>query len=288
MIDAAERGEIRALYIVGENPIRSLPQKKVREAFSKLDLLICQELFLTETAAEADVVFPAASFAEKEGRYTNSEGEIQKVRKAIDPIGTSKPDRVIFSLLAEKMGSPLVYKTSDDIWKEIVMTMPSGWPHPSLEGMVSHITAYCGQLRPFVTPPPPAVGAPTASNGAKGTFHLQVGQILYHSGKMSTYADGLNAIFSKEALFIHPDDAEQMGIAEGELIDLTYPAKVGGGRIQVPVAFSKRLSRRTLFFPEHFSLEIKKGLPLQIDPVTQVPYSNSGIVLLSKAAVAVS
>ncbi len=277
MIDAAESGEIKALYIVGENPVRSLPQKKVKEAFAKLDILIYQDLFLTETADLADVVFSAASFAEKDGRYTNQEGEIQKVRKAIDPVGGSKPDWIIFSLLAEKLGAPLHYKSADDIWKEVVLTMPQNWPVPSEDAIASSIAAYMKKDRKIILPSARSV----ASNGS---FNLQVGQSLYHSGKLSTYASGLNTIISKETVSIHPDDAESLGLVEGETVEISLTT----GSVQAPVAISRRLSRGTLFFPEHFSLEIKKGLPLTIDPVTHVPYGDRGVVSLSKLPVAVS
>jgi formate dehydrogenase alpha subunit len=275
MIDAVEAGEIRALYIVGENPVRSLPQKKVKQAFQKLDLLICQELFLTETAVDADVVLPAVSFAEKGGRYTNQEGEIQKIRKAIDPIEGTKPDWTIFSLIAERLGTPFWFKSPDDIWRAVTMSMPAGWGTASPEGVRSHITSYCSAARALSLPSQPPATL------QKGEFYLQMGQSLYHSGKMSTQADGLNMIQSKESVYIHPDDAVGVGVVEGETVSLSY----SGGEVTVPVLFSRRLARRTLFFPEHFSLEIKKGFPLTLDPVTRVPYGDYGIVRVSKVAV---
>ncbi len=163
----------------------------------------------------------------------------------------------------------------------MVLTLPPGWPAPSKEGVVSHIAAYCGTPRVFGLSE-----AHAQTPLKKGLFHLQVGQSLIHSGKMSTYADGLNVILSKEAVFIHPDDAEQIGIAEGESVELSCQGQ--GETVRVPVVLSRRLSRGTLFFPEHFSLEIKKGLPFAIDPVTHVPYGDYGVVGLSKAAAFVS
>ncbi len=277
IIDAVERGEIKALYIVGDNPVRSLPQKRVEAAFKKLDLLICQELFMTETAAAADIVLPAASFAEKEGHYTSQEGEAQKVRKAIDPIGTSKPDWAVFSLIAEKMNAPFGFKSVNDIWKERVLSLP---PAPTLEEMVSHIDAFCAAPRQFILP------FAASSNGIKDLFHLQVGKTLSHAGKMSTYADGLNLITPNQSILIHPDDAERLGIVAGETIEISFP-NGDTGSIQMPIALSNRLALGTLFVPEHCSMEIKRGLPFETDPVTHVPYGNYGQVRLSKVAVAV-
>ena len=282
MIDAVERGEIKALYIVGENPVRSLPQKKVAEAFQKLDLLICQELFLTETAELADVVFSAASFAEKNGRYTNQEGEIQKIRKAVEPVGGSKPDWMIFSMLAAKLGATLHYNDTDEIWKEIVLNMPQNWPAPSKSEMTSSVADRLITLP--VEGKAKRNGTTNGRDAACGLFDLQVGQSLYHSGKLSTYANGLNTIVAKETVSIHPDDADLLGLVEGEIVNIALAV----GSVETPVAFSKRLSRGTLFFPEHFSLALKAGLPLTIDPVTHVPYGDRGVVTLSKISVTVA
>jgi formate dehydrogenase alpha subunit len=272
IIDAVERGEIKALYIVGDNPIRSLPQKRVEAAFKKLELLICQELFMTETAAAADIILPAASFAEKEGHYTSQEGEVQKVRKAIDPIGNSKPDWAVFSLIAEKMDAPFGFKSVNDLWKERVVSLP---PTPTSEEMASHMAAFCSAPRQFALPP----AAP--SDGAKDLFYLQVGKTLSHAGKMSTYADGLNIITPDQSVLIHPDDAERLGVVPGERIEIAFPNS-DVESVQISIALSNRLAPGMLFLPEHCSMEIKRGLPLEMDPVTHVPYGNQGQVRLSK------
>jgi formate dehydrogenase alpha subunit len=289
MIDAAARGEIKALYLVGENPLRSLPQKKVEEALRKVDLLICQDLFLSETAALAQIVLPAASYAEKAGHFTNHEGEIQKVHKAIEPIGNAKPDWMIFSIIGKKLelmsgtssDAPhyklFNYKSPDDIWKEIMMAMPPEWPHASFPQITEKMAAYSKNRSKAHSVP--------ATSASNGSFHLQVGQILFHSGKMSTYASGLTTLFPKEAVLIHPDDAERLGIEEGEAVALSMEGS--SSSVTVPVKFSKKLSLGTLFFPEHFGLEIKKLLPLTLDPITGVPYGDRGKVTLTKVSVPV-
>lgn len=293
MIDAAARGEIKALYLVGENPLRSLPQKKVEEALRKLDLLICQDLFMSETGALAQVILPAASYAEKSGHFTNHEGEIQKIHKAIEPIGNAKPDAMIFSIVAKKLelmsGSNgdaphyklFHYKTPDEIWREIMMSMPAKWPVPPSQQIAEKMAVYSRKGSTVQ-----AGAAPRGSeSGSNGAFHLQIGQILFHSGKMSTYASGLMTLFPKEAVLIHPDDAERLGLEEGEAVSLSMEGASSG--VTVPVKLSKKLAKGTLFFPEHFGLEVKKLLPLTIDPTTGVPYGDRGKVTLTKAAVPV-
>ena len=125
MIDRAQAGIIKGLFVIGENPVGSLPpQTGVKEALSKLDLLVCQELFLTETAALAHVVLPAASAMEKAGTFTNTEGHVQAVRPAIDPVGDSRPDWEILSALSVFIGAPLEYGEAKEILKEIRAVIP--------------------------------------------------------------------------------------------------------------------------------------------------------------------
>jgi len=105
MIDRASAGIIKSLFVIGENPVGSLPpQLRVKEALGKLDLLVCQELFLTETTALAHVVLPAASAMEKAGTFTNTEGTLLRAHAAVPPSGQSRPDWDILGRVAEKLG----------------------------------------------------------------------------------------------------------------------------------------------------------------------------------------
>jgi len=276
MFDAAARGEIKGIYLVGENPLRSLPQKNVEAALRSLDFLVCQDLFPSETSALAHVVLPACSYAEKEGRFTNQEGEVQKFRQAIPPVGNAKPDGVIFSMIAKQMGASWPERSMDDVWRAQIHSMPPGWPTVSPETVQAHIAVHMARATD-----------PTRYAIAACDVNLQVGQILFHSGKMSSYAAGLSTLFPKEALFIHPDDAKRLHIAEGEMVDVTPERmpegmEAGSLSVSVPVRFSRKLAPGSLFFPEHFSSEIKQMLPLTCDPVTQVPYGDQGKVTLSK------
>ncbi len=285
MIDAAARGEIKVLYLVGEDPLRSLPQKQVSEALSQLDLLICQDLFPTETNALAQIVLPAASYAEKSGHFTNQEGETQKGREAIDPLGNAKPDWQIFSTLINKMKTTenvpyqklLGHQSADAVWKEVVMGMPPGWPVLlGSEGVSASIARYAERLDLHWALPEAAI-----KNGA---FDLQVGQSLFHAGKMSTYASGLKTLLGKMVVLIHPEDAERLDIDEEEIVEISVDGSEGA--IQLPVKYSKKLAEGTLFIPEHFALNIKKMLPFEIDATSGVPYGDRGKVTLAKVQVA--
>ncbi len=283
MIDAAARGEIKALYLVGENPLRSIPQKKVAAALENLEFLICQDLYSTETTALAHIVLPATSYAEKSGRFTNHEGETQKLRQAIDPLGNAKPDWQIFSTLINKMKTEdkipyqklLGHSSVDVVWKEAVMAMPPGWPVLSNEGISAQISSYAADADIRWTLPEP-------SPQGEG-FDLQVGQSLFHAGKMSTYASGLTTLLDSPVLLMNPEDAERLEIEDGELVQLS--AEGEQVMVQLPVKASKKIAEGTLFVPEHFSLNVKTLLPLTLDATTGVPYGDHGRVSLSKVRV---
>jgi predicted molibdopterin-dependent oxidoreductase YjgC len=125
MIERAKEGKIKAMYIVGENPALSFPHLSVvGEALASLDFLVVQDMFLTETAKLATVVLPAASFAEKEGTFTNFEGRVQRVRKAIEPLGESLPDWEIILQLARGMNCPMPYSSPQQVMDEIEELVP--------------------------------------------------------------------------------------------------------------------------------------------------------------------
>jgi len=125
MIEEAEKGNLKALYIMGENPLRSLPQsKRVGKAFHNLELLVVQDILATETSHIADVVLPGAAFSEKGGSFTNLEGRIQSFEPVVPPPGEAKPDWEILSLLFEKKGSSIRYSSLEEIRAEIRNLVP--------------------------------------------------------------------------------------------------------------------------------------------------------------------
>ncbi len=282
MIDAAAEGKLKALYLVGADPLRNLPQKKVADALSNLDLLICQDLFPTETNAHAHILLPAASFAEKSGHYTNHEGVVQKGHQAIEPVGGAKPDWMIFSILSNKIKEETTlpyfklvgYRSADEVWKEAVMAMPNDWQQNSKEAISRHVAAYAEHAEIQY-----ALQTPRASNGV---MDLQLGQNRYHAGTTSRYAEGLNRLLDCECVVIHPDDAEALQLEEGERVRLS--SHLSGASVELPIQLSQKQGRGALFVPEHFGLSVKGLLPLTIDRESKVPYGDRGPVKLSKVA----
>ena len=283
MLAAANTGTLKALFVVGENPIGTLPAaSQAKEALAKLELLVCQELFLTETASMAHVVLPACSYMEKDGTFTNSEGHVQAVRHAINPVGDSRPDWEMLSAISVLMGSPLEYGDAREILKEIRNVIPG-----------------YGLLGP--TPTPPKVGqallgrylaegfavdmaeryalTPTAQTGDH-QFTLMFVQTLFHSGKLSTRSKGLLQLQQEGFLSINPADAAKLGLTDGAKVIVSN----SHGSLATTVKLRERVPAGLLWFPEHFDGEAKQLAEWMIDPRTQIPYFKLAHVSLAKVS----
>jgi NADH-quinone oxidoreductase chain G len=133
MLKEIHAGKIKAMYVMGENPLEKYPDREyVKSALDKLDFLVVQDISLTETGTMADVVFPGASFAEKDGTFTNVERRVQRLKRAFDPLGNSKADWEIVSLLAQAMGYEFDYLSAKEIFNEIAKVSPI-YEHMSYE-----------------------------------------------------------------------------------------------------------------------------------------------------------
>ena len=271
MLEEARTGRLKAMFIVGENPVATLPpQAKVEESLDGLEFLVCQELFLTETAKRAHVVLPACSYAEKDGTFTNTEGCVQSVRRAMEPIGESRPDWEVFSALSLLMGNPIEYGEAKEIFKEIR----------------SAISGY-GLLGPSATPPriKDEVVDRYLQEGFKTDVEVRYAfeqentqpdemltlasvQSLFHSGKFSTRAKGLLQIQASGFLNVNPVDATRLGLADGDPVRLSNTR----GEATTKVKLLDRVPVGVAFFPEHFDQNIRGLFSLETDPQTRVPY----------------
>ncbi len=271
MIEAARKGQLKALYIVGENPLGSLPPSSgIQEALEKLEFLVCQELFLTETAKNAHVVLPACSYAEKDGTVTNTEGHLQAVRRAIDPVGESRPDWEVFSALSVLMDNSMEYVDVKEIGKEIHNLLPGtrtlgpgplpSKPDPS--AIARYVSSEYKQdlgSRYRMTS-----CAPSPSD----QMTLMISQSLFHSGKFSLKAKGLMQLESEGKLYLHPDEAARRGLGDGDRVKVLNRL----GEMSTTVSLRERIPHGMAVFPEHFDQEMRRLLPYAVDPETQVPY----------------
>jgi NADH-quinone oxidoreductase chain G len=281
MIDQAHAGTIKSLFIIGENPVGSLPpQTGVKEALGKLELLVCQELFLTETAALAHVVLPAASSMEKMGTFTNTEGHVQAVRPAIDPVGDSRPDWEILSAISVFLGVPLEYGEAKEILKEIRSVIPgygSLGPSPITPAVdPAAVDRYVneGYRHNFTT----RYALPARAARPEGTVQLGLVQTLFHSGKLSTRSKGLLQIEPGGYLQMSPVDAARLAIGTGDGVRLSNSR----GEFTTTVKVLDRVPEGLAWFPDHFGQDALRLFDCVVDPDTKVPSYRTASVSIIK------
>jgi formate dehydrogenase alpha subunit len=281
MLKRCKNGRIKALYVLGENPLATLPASmEVRAALEKLELLVVQDPFLTNTARQAHFVLPACTYAEKDGTFTNLEGRVLRVRQAMDPIGESLPDWHIMTALANAMGCLWEYQSANDIQAEIMKLLPGYYnlgqprkvtPAPDQyyfgDGYVAEVAA-----RYQATP---------GSGESKRPFALLMGQLLVHSGKMSTEAPGLIKIAPNTGkLRMNAQDMERLGLRDGTKVRLTSER----GSLQLGVQPDQSIAPGTCFFPEHFNEPpVKDLMTVSVDATTGVPSFKQTWVGIEKA-----
>lgn len=286
MFEAALQRRIKAMYIMGENPMLSDPDiTHVEEALRTLDFLVVQDIFLTETAEFADVVLPSATFAEKDGTFTNTERKVQRVRKAINSPGNAKADWEIICDLAKTMGYEMGYSFPGEITDEIASLTPtyggilfdrvnsSGgiqWPCPSLDHpgtTILHRDKFARGLGKFH---PVEYKPPSEEPSEEYPLILTTGRLLfqYHTGTMTRRSKGLEEICPAGPAEINPEDAAAYRIKEGEEVILTSRR----GKIKVRVNITERSPQGTIFLPFHFSeYPVNVITNPALDPLAKIP-----------------
>jgi formate dehydrogenase major subunit len=258
---------VRAMYIMGENPIISDPDiAHAEDWFQGLEFLAVQDLFLTETARYADVVLPASSFAEKTGTFVNTERRIQVSHSATPLPGNARTDLEILVELSNRLGLPTPFQTAEDVMNEIVTVTPSwaGVTYARLEGAGLQYPVpsrtHPGTAFLFAERFPTTDGKgsfvpveytdPVELPDDEFPFVMNTGRQLYHwhTGTMTRRAAGLDAREPTPIVEIHPDDAARLGVTEGDLVRLTSRRNT----MLTAVRVSERVARGQVFVPFHF------------------------------------
>lgn len=285
MMAAAGSGAIKALYIMGENPLLSDPDlQHVKKELQKLDLMIVQDIFLTETAQLADVVLPVTSFAEKEGTFSNTERRVQRVRKALEPPGEAKTDWEVICAISNKIGYPMNYSSAQEIFEEVVKVTPSyagisyerlekqgiQWPcptpdHPGTKFL--HKDKFSRGLGLFT-----AIEfiPPSELPDKEYPFLLSTGRVLYHyhTGTMTTRAQGLSERYPESLVEVNPVDADKLGIAEGQTVKVTSRR----GAVEAKASITKKSAPGTIFMNFHFAgTAVNLLTNPALDPVGKIP-----------------
>ena len=297
---ADKPGELKALYIMGENPILSDPDSQhVEKGLKNLEFLVVQDIFLSETAAFADVVLPAACFAEKDGTQTNTERRVQRWNKAQDPPGEAKADWQIFCELAKQMGAEksFPYKNAEEVFVEIAKVTPyySGmtyarlkpegiqWPCPTSDSTGTPIL----HTEKFSTPDGLGVFTPVEWKAAAEVpdaeypYVFTTGSVIFHlhSGTMTRRSYTLDNEVPTGWIEINPEDAKSLGIKNNEVVKVSTRR----GDVQVPAKVTKDIKKGVMFMPFHFSECAANTLTINVmDPATKSTESKTCAVKVEK------
>jgi formate dehydrogenase alpha subunit len=299
IMEQANKGKIRGMYIVGENPVLSFPHSRlVTKALASLDFLVVQDMFLTETAKLANVVLPAASFAEREGTFTNFEGRVQRVQKAIAPLGESLPDWEIILRLADKMGSPMPYSSLQQVMDEVVgccqlsaYSLYEGGGYVGVEAKSlyqAETSSYWGVGRIHGDQFPegfarfcPVEYVPAAKAKKGYPFTLLTGTIFNHfgTGSRSSKSARLNK-FSPEAFVeICESDARKLALTDGEKVKVISAV----GEVTTMVKITDTLRDGMLFMPVSFpETPVNELFDIVLNPETKAPSLKACSVKIEK------
>jgi len=262
----ALEGTVKGLYVMGENPMITDPDvKHVEKALDALDFLVVQDIFYTETAAKADVVLPACSFAEKDGTFVNTERRVQRVRAAVAPRGESRADWQILQDLSTRMGYKMAYADASEIFDEIAGVTPSyagidyarieeeglQWPCPAKDHPgtpILHVGTFSRGKGLFS-----AIGF----NGADEKVDAEYPLLLttgrehahYHSGTMTRRCGRINDCFPEGFMEVNPSDAEKLGLQTGDSVKVASRR----GEITTKVKVIDRTAPGTVFQSFHYS-----------------------------------
>ena len=262
----ANDGSVKAMYLVGEDNVMSEPdQAHIISGLEKLEFVVAQDIFMSETAKYADVVLPAASCAEKDGTYTNSERRVQRVRKAVEPVGNSKPDWLIVAELSTLMGYPMNYTHPSEIWDELAALADNyfgginyeriddvglQWPCPTLDHPGTkflHEGTFTRGKGEFFAP---ACRRPAEMPDKDYPLILSTGRTLQHygGGTMTRRSKGSVQIQPEGFVEISPFEADMYGMKDGEFIGVITRR----GKVKTKVKITD-IKEGVIWMPMHFA-----------------------------------
>ncbi len=298
MVPKAHAGEFKAMYIIGENPLVSDPDlNHAEESFGRLDFLVVQDIFMTETAKTADVVLPSCCFAEKDGTFSNTERRVQRVRKAVEPPGGVWEDWRITAEIAARMGMDMRADSAEAVFAEIATVTPSyrgitwdriereglHWPCPATDHPgtpILHTEAFPigkGNFFPIDFIPP------AESTDEEYPLYMTTGRLLYHyhTGSMTRKVDGLNERSPESFVEISKADAQKYGLKDGDRVKVASRR----GEIELVLRVSDKAVNGTVFIPFHFAEAAANRLTnAALDPISKIPEFKVCAVRISKAA----
>lgn len=296
MITSAYKGKLKALYIMGENPAISDPDiNHTLKSIKNLDFLVVQDIFMTETAELADVVLPAACFAEKDGTFTNTDRRLQRVRKAVAPPGHAKEDYWIITELSKRMRYEMNYNFAEEILQEIGSVWPavagitygriekSGlqWPCPTLHHPGTPYLFKGGFPRGKAAFTPVLYTESKELADKEYPFILSTGRQLfhYHTGSMTRKVEELNKVAPEAYVEINLKDARKLKIKDGDMLKVSSRR----GSINIKALISDKPSEGMVFIPFHYKEAAANMLTNTVlDPISKIPELKVCAVKISK------
>lgn len=267
MMKAMQRGEIRGMYLVGEDIVVSEPNvSKVEEGMNHLDFLVVQDIFLNESARWADVILPAGCFAEKDGVFTNSDRRVQRVRKAVEPPGQARADWEILVDVMRRAGLKQPdYQNPGEIYAEMASLAPKfggidhprldregglQWPVVSAEDTSTEYLHRGGVLRGKGLFQPVEFRPPFEQEDIEYPLVLSTGRTLYHynAATQTRRSEGLTSKQPEAFVEVHPRDARRLGIDDGQMVDVVTRR----GRVRCRTMVSRQVRRGSIWMPFHF------------------------------------
>lgn len=286
MLDEAIKKRFKGLFILGEDPAQTDPNlHEVREALQSLEFLVVQDIFHTETTKYADVILPGASFAEKDGTFTNGERRVQRIRKAIEPVA-GKAEWEVICEIAGRMGYPMHYNHPSEIMDEIAGLVPIyggisygrlekgglQWPcptkdHPGTTTLFTDLFSRPGGLARFIALDQQAPGE---KSNAEYPYTLITGRIRehYNNGSMTGRVEEIMEIAPEELLEINPEDAKELKLNNGDWAQVSSKR----GNVKVKVKVTDRSQKGNVFMTFHYQKALTNLLTSEHrDPITGTP-----------------
>jgi formate dehydrogenase alpha subunit len=286
MMNAAAEGELDALYVMGENPVVSDPDARhVRQALERLDFLVVQDIFLTETAELATVVLPGHTFAERDGTVTSTDRSVQRVRRAVAPPGDAWPDGKILCEIAGRCGANgFDYESPAEVFAEMAQLTPiyAGmswerlerewlrWPCRTPEDPGTEFLYADGFPHGRARLTPVEHEEPVEMPDAEFPFLLTTGRLMfqYHTGTLTRRSPSLDREAPEAYCELHPADARDLEVADGEAVRLASRR----GEIEVKARVTRTVEKGMIFVPFHFAESAANVLTHStLDPVAKIP-----------------
>ena len=302
-IDAMLEGRVKAAFVMGENSLISeADASKARRALEALDFFVVQDIFLTDTAALADVVLPATSFAETDGTFTNTERRVQRVRKAVEPPGEARDDWRIVAELSTRMGYPMNYDHASQVWDEVAGQTPPlagisyqrlegdgiQWPCPTPDHPGTpylHGELWEGKQTAYFRPV--GYAPPDEQPDEEFPFVLTTGRHLqaYHTHTMTGRTPGIRVLLPEETAEINPADGQRLGIEDGERVRIVSRR----GEVTATARFTDRSAEGVVFLSFHFPDQAITNLLTNdaCDPIAHTPEYKACAVRVEPASTSV-